>query len=60
MKRRKSKWTKGNKPKLHQGGVTNERPVINIDDVKPEVEPAGRRVTVRLIDKNDPYNLKGR
>ena len=60
MKRYKSKRTKGKKPKLHQGGVINERPCINADDVLPKVEPAGRTMTTRLVDKNDPYNLRGR
>ena len=60
MKRRKSKWTKGKKPKLHQGGVVNDRPFISIDDVFPKVEQEGRRMTTRLVDKNDPYNLRGR
>ena len=59
MKRRKSKATKGDKPKLHQGGVLNDRG-INIDDVTLKIEPAGRRMTTRLVDNNDPYNLRGR
>ena len=60
MKRRKSKTTKGTKPKLHQGGVVNESQRLNIDDVIPKVELAGRRMTTRLVDTNDPYNLRGR
>ena len=59
MKRRKKKWPKGVKPKLHQGGVLNDKG-INIDDVTPKIERAGRRMTTRLVDTNDPYNLRGR
>jgi hypothetical protein len=58
MKRRKKK--RGKRQKLYQGGVVNERPHLNIDDVIPKVERAGRRMTTRLVDKNDPYNLRGR
>jgi hypothetical protein len=57
MKRRKKKR---GRLKLYQGGVVNERPHLNIDDVIPKVEPAGRRMTTRLVDRNDPYNLRGR
>jgi hypothetical protein len=60
MKRRKSKAGKGTKPKLHQGGVINESQRLSIDDVIPKVELAGRRFTTRLVDTNDPYNLRGR
>lgn len=47
------------KPKLHQGGVLNDRG-INIDNVIPKIERDGRTFTTRLVDKNDPYNLRGR
>ena len=60
MKRRKKKWSNGKKPKLHQGGVLTESCKLSIDDVTPKVELAGRRFTTRLVDKNDPYNLRGR
>lgn len=57
MKRRKKKR---GRQKLYQGGLVNERPQLNIDDVMMKVEPAGRRMTTRMVDKNDPYNLRGR
>jgi hypothetical protein len=44
MKRRKKKWLKGMKPKLHQGGVLNDSQKLGIDDVIPKVELAGRRI----------------
>ncbi|XPS85166.1 uncharacterized protein Dvar_31840 [Desulfosarcina variabilis str. Montpellier] len=59
MGKRKKKWPKGQKPKLHQGGVLNDRG-INIDNVIPKIERDGRNFTTRLVDKNDPYNLRGR
>jgi hypothetical protein len=58
MKRRKAKRCK--RQKLYSGGVVNERPHIRLEDVIPKVELAGRRMTTRLVDKNDPYNLRGR
>jgi hypothetical protein len=60
MKRRKSKAGKSTKPKLHQGGVVNESQRLSIDNVKPKIERAGRRFTTRLVDTNDPYDLRGR
>jgi hypothetical protein len=42
MKRRKKKWPKGMKPKLHHGGVLNESQKLSIDDVIPKIELAGR------------------
>jgi hypothetical protein len=60
MKRRKPKAGKGTKPKLHQGGVVNESQRLSIDNVKPKIERAGRRFTTRLVDTNDPYDLRGR
>jgi hypothetical protein len=56
MKRRKNKR---GRLKLYQGGVVNERPHLNIDDVIPKIEIVGRGRTTRLVDKNDPYNLRG-
>jgi hypothetical protein len=58
MKRRKKKWPKGMKPKLHHGGVINESHKLSIDDVIPKIELAGRTFTTRLVDRNDPYNLR--
>jgi hypothetical protein len=58
MKRRKRKWAKGMKPKLHHGGVLNENPKLSIDDVIPKIERVGRGFTTRLVDKNDPHNLR--
>ena len=58
MGKRKKKWPKGMKPKLHQGGVLNESQKLSIDDVIPKIELAGRRFTTRLVDSNDPYNLR--
>ena len=58
MGKRKKKWPKGMKPKLHQGGVVNESYKLSIDDVIPKVERAGRRFTTRLVDSADPYNLR--
>jgi hypothetical protein len=58
MKRRKKKWPKGMKPKLHHGGVINESQKLSIDDVIPKIELAGRAFTTRLVDLNDPYNLR--
>ena len=60
MKRRKMKWPKGKKPQLHQGGVLTESCKLSIDDVIAKVEREGRRMTTRLVDTNDPYNLRGR
>jgi hypothetical protein len=60
MKRRKLKAIKGDRPKLHQGGVVNESQRLNIDDVTPKVKLAGRRFATRLVDNADPYNLRGR
>ena len=60
MKRRKKKWPKGMKPKLHQGGVLNECQKLSTDNVIPKIERAGRTFTTRLVDANDPYNLRGR
>jgi hypothetical protein len=60
MGKRKRKWPKGMKPKLHQGGVLNERPRLDINDVIQKVELAGRTFSTRLVDMNDPYNLRGR
>jgi hypothetical protein len=58
MKRRKKKWPKGQKPKLHHGGVLNDSQKLSIDDVTPKVERVGRGFTTRLVDRNDPYNLR--
>lgn len=58
MGKRKKKWPKGMKPKLHQGGVLNEIQKLSVDDVIPKVELAGRTFTTRLVDRNDPYNLR--
>ncbi|GAB6906646.1 hypothetical protein DESC_40124 [Desulfosarcina cetonica] len=58
MGKRKKKWPKGLKPKLHQGGVLNESDKLSIDDVIPKIELAGRTFTTRLVDRNDPYNLR--
>jgi hypothetical protein len=44
MKRRKKKWPKGMKPKLHHGGVINESQKLSIDDVVPKIELAGRAI----------------
>lgn len=60
MRKRKPKRKKGVRLKLYQGGVVNERPHLNIDDVIPKIEIVGRGRTTRLVDKNDPYNLRGR
>jgi len=58
MKRRKKKWSNGKRPKLHHGGLVNESQKLSIDDVTPKVELAGRTFTTRLVDRNDPYNLR--
>ncbi|BBO89699.1 hypothetical protein DSCOOX_28790 [Desulfosarcina ovata subsp. ovata] len=58
MGKRKKKWPKGFKPKLHQGGVINESKKLSIDDVVPKIERDGRTFTTRLVDRNDPYNLR--
>jgi hypothetical protein len=58
MKRRKKKWPKGMKPKLYQGGVVNESQKLSVDEVIPKIELAGRTFTTRLVDSNDPYNLR--
>jgi hypothetical protein len=58
MKRRKKKWPKGMKPKLHQGGVVNESQKLDMGDVIPKIERVGRGFTTRLVDTNDPYNLR--
>ena len=60
MKRRKKKWPKGMKPKLHQGGVLNDSHKLSIDEVIPKIERDGRTFTTRLVDSTDPYNLRGR
>ncbi|BBO74554.1 hypothetical protein DSCW_19710 [Desulfosarcina widdelii] len=60
MGKRKKKWPKGMKPKLYQGGVLNERPRLDSNDVIPKIERTGREFTTRLVDTNDPYNLRGR
>jgi len=60
MKKRGKKWPKGKKPKLHHGGVINGSQKLSIDDVIPKVELVGRGFTTRLVDKNVPYNLRGR
>ena len=59
MGKRKKKWPKGTKPKLHHGGVLNENK-LSIDDVIPKVERDGRTFTTRLVDRTDPHNLRGR
>ena len=59
-KRRKKKWLNGKRPKLHQGGVLNEGQKPGIDDVKPKVERVGKGATARLVNKDAPYNLRGR
>lgn len=46
------------KPKLYQGGALNESNKLSMDDVIPKVELAGRTFTTRLVDRNDPYNLR--
>jgi hypothetical protein len=61
MKRRKKKWPKGKRPKIHQGGVVNKSQRLkNVDDVISKVELVGRIYTTRLVDANDPYDLSGR
>ncbi|BBO67810.1 hypothetical protein DSCA_17400 [Desulfosarcina alkanivorans] len=60
MKRRKKKWPKGKKSKLHQDGVLNDSQKLSTDDVIPKVELVGRGFTTRLVDENDPYILRGR
>ncbi len=54
MKRRKKKWPKGKKPKLHHGGVLNESQKLSTDDVIQKVERVGRGYTTRLVDRDDP------
>lgn len=58
MGKRKKRWPKGMKPKLHHGGVINESNKLSIDDVIPKIELAGRTFTTRLVDSADPYNLR--
>ncbi|BBO79725.1 hypothetical protein DSCO28_02910 [Desulfosarcina ovata subsp. sediminis] len=58
MGKRKKKWPKGMKPKLHQGGVINESQNISIVEVIPKIERVGRTFITRLVDSNDPYNLR--
>jgi hypothetical protein len=61
MGKRKKKQPKGMKPNLYQGGVLNERPRLDTNDVViPKIERVGREFTTRLVDTNDPYNLRGR
>jgi hypothetical protein len=60
MKRRKKKWPKGMKPKLHHGGVLNDSQKLSVDDVIPKIELVGRGFTTRLVDSGDPYDLRGR
>ena len=60
MGKRKKKWPKGMKPKLHQGGVVNESQKLDMGDVISKIERVGRGFTTRLVDTNDPYNLRGR
>ena len=60
MKRRKKKWPNGKKTKLHQGGVINESQKLDMGDVIMKIERVGRGFTTRLVDSNDPYNLRGR
>lgn len=60
MGKRKKKWPKGMKPKLHQGGVLNESQKLSIDDVIMKIERDGRTFITRLVDRNDPFNLRGR
>jgi hypothetical protein len=60
MKRRKKKWPKGKKPKLHHGGVLNDSQKLGVDGVIPKIERVGRGFTTRLVDTSDPYNLRGR
>ena len=60
MGKRKKKWPKGMKPKLHQGGVLNESQKLDTDDVIPKIERDGRTFTIWFVDTNDQYNLRGR
>lgn len=60
MGKRKKKWPKGMEPKLYQGGIINDSQKLSIDDVIMKVERDGRTFTTRLVDRNDPYNLRGR
>ena len=60
MKRRKKKWPKGMKPKLHHGGVVNESKKLSTENVIPKIERVGRGFTTRLVDINDPHNFRGR
>ena len=60
MGKRKKKWPKGKKPKLHHGGVLNESQKLDIGEVIMKIELVGRGFTTRLVDKNDPYGLRGR
>ena len=60
MKRRKKKWPKGIKPKLHQGDVLNDSQKLTIDGVILKIERVGRGSTTRLVDVNDPHNLRRR
>ena len=48
------------KPKLHQGGVLNDSQKLDMGDVMMKIELVGRGFTTRLVDSNDPYNLRGR
>ena len=60
MKRRKKRWPNGKKPKLHHGGVINESQKLDMGDVIPKIELAGRTFTTRLVDRYDPHNLRRR
>ena len=60
MKRRKKKWPKGKRPKLHHGGVLNESQKLDMEDMIMKIERVGRGFTTRLVDNEDPYNLRGK
>ena len=57
MKHRKAKQ---DKQKLYSGGVVNEWPHLNINEVVLMVEREGRRRVTRLVDRADPYDSRGR
>jgi hypothetical protein len=46
------------KAKLHHGDLLNESQKLSVDEVIPKIELAGRTFTTRLVDMNDPYNLR--
>ena len=48
------------KPKLPQGGLITKSQKLSIDDVLLKIEGVGRTFTTKLVDRNDPYNLRGR